>query len=804
MTLKTFLTSFLFVAIATLTIKAGPADPSQTKTITLDNGTTKVVRLMGDEYGSYWKALDNSGCYRMRSDETNRYEEVNEAEMIQLALEQRRNSIFYESTSAQNYDAPSRKKVFNSTRSSLGLPCTNQNLIGNKRVLVILVSFKDKTFSPENATSFNDIFNATNYHEDRYSGSVKDYFLAQSNGLLNLQFDIVGPVTVSQKSAYYGKQTSSRTDAHPWTMAMEAVSLVDDSVDFSRYDWDNDGVVEHLIVLYAGLSQSEGGIEDDVWPHQGSMASFCDRTIISTYACASEQRKIGGENRQSGIGSICHELSHCFGLADSYDLNNTNYGMNFWDIMDVGMHLDKGFTPAGYTAFGKMFCRWQTPIILKDNQNVTNMKPLSQGGDFYLIPNDGWDDEFFLLENRQKTGCDTKLYRHGMLITHLDFDKLIYDNNMVNTTGKKGDLTNDHERMSIVSAGDSHYTLQDLYPHSGNDSLTNTSTPNTQLFHKNIDDTYLLSKSVKNIRENGDKTMNFTFTNNIGSQNCHLTDINGKIRVTSSTSAKLVVSIKNNGDVNYSRKIAAFVYVLENGSYKIQTPRDTHDVSLAVGETKECEFTFNGLKDNKKYYVFLNFQKEENSEEWTQMGTAYPFNLNERNKFNITMDVKGMTVERYGDSVIIKATFHNDNYRTYSRNIGIYTYFMNSGGYSTQPPRAFVKGDIEPFGEKRLAFKLENMDPNKVYIVFFCFHPDDTDSWTKIGGPHLVNSLPRLLIGDVNEDGQVTISDATLTVSYINGIQSGTFNVNNADVNNDGEITISDVMLMVEDILHNK
>ena len=167
MTLKTFLTSFLFVAIATLTIKAGPADPSQTKTITLDNGTTKVVRLMGDEYGSYWKALDNSGCYRMRSDETNRYEEVNEAEMIQLALEQRRNSIFYESTSAQNYDAPSRKKVFNSTRSSLGLPCTNQNLIGNKRVLVILVSFKDKTFSPENATSFNDIFNATNYHEDR-------------------------------------------------------------------------------------------------------------------------------------------------------------------------------------------------------------------------------------------------------------------------------------------------------------------------------------------------------------------------------------------------------------------------------------------------------------------------------------------------------------------------------------------------------------------------------------------------------------------------------------------------------------
>ena len=804
------------MTIVTLTSKACPADPSQTRVITLDDGTKKVVRLMGDEYGSYWKALDNSGCFRMRSGLPNRYVEVNEAEMIQQALAQRESSLIEESIYLHDYDIPSRRKANNSTRSPLGFPCTKQNLRGSKRVLVILVSFKDKAISSENATSFNDVFNATNYHEGRYSGSVKDYFLAQSNGLMNLQFDVVGPVTVSQNSAYYGQQTSTKNDAYPAKMVQEAVKLADGKVDFSRYDWDNDGVMEHLVVIYAGLSQGEGGSEDDIWAHKGTISSFCDRTFISAYACAPEQRKIKQDTCQSGIGTICHELSHCFGLPDTYDINKVNYGMTYWDVMSGGVHLNYGFSPIGYTAFEKMFCRWQEPVILKNNQEVTNMKPMSEGGNFYLIPNDGWDDEFFLLENRQKTGWDAKLYGTGMLITHLDYDKLLFDNNIVNTTGKRGDFTNDHERMSIVLA-DNDYTIDrtnnstilaslqgDFYPYGDNDSLTNTSTPNTHLFHKNIDETYLLNKSVTNIKKNGDMTMSFTFTNNIGSQNCHLTEISGKIRVTSDTSAKLVVNIKNNGNVDYSRKIGAFVYLLENDTYKIQTPRDTHVVPIAVGETKECEFTFSGLKDNKKYYVFLYFQKEENSEEWTQMGNAHPFNLNERKKFNITMDVEGMAVKGYGNSVDITATFHNENYRTYGRSVGAFTYFLNGSSYSIQQPRAFVIGDIEPFGEKRLTFKLEGMDPTKVYWVYFTFHPNDTDSWEIISGPHPVNSLPRLLLGDVNEDGQVNISDATATVSYIHGIQSGTFNVNNADVNNDGEITISDVMLIVEDILHNE
>ncbi len=54
--IKLFTTS-LFLIASTMVSLACPADPSQTKAITLDDGVRKMARLMGDEYGNYWKAL---------------------------------------------------------------------------------------------------------------------------------------------------------------------------------------------------------------------------------------------------------------------------------------------------------------------------------------------------------------------------------------------------------------------------------------------------------------------------------------------------------------------------------------------------------------------------------------------------------------------------------------------------------------------------------------------------------------------------------------------------------------------------
>ena len=793
------LSALLILLIITLTTKASPADPSQRRMIKLNDGTKKMVRLIGDEHGHYWKALDNSGCYRRIQGVTNQYMEVSEAD---------------ERRKAEAKRVEAQKKAERVTRSPMGFPCTKQNLIGKKRMLVILVSFNDRAFSAENARIYNDIFNTTNYHEGRFTGSVRDYFLAQSNHQLEIDFDIVGPVKVSRNSAYYGEQTNTKTNAHPVEMVAEAIKLVDNMVDFSLYDCDNDGIVEQIAVIYAGLDQAAGGTEDDIWAHQGSVMVCCDHKIIKNYACTSENRLVGGEICLNGIGMICHEISHSFGLADTYDVSTGSYGTKRWDIMGIGVHNNSSFTPAGFSAFGKMFCLWQSPVILRDSQRITDMRPLSEGGNFYLIPNDAWDDEFFLLENRQQTGWDAKLPGHGMLITHVDYEETLYDKNIVNKIGKIGNYTNDHERISVVLADndatedESDYDTWlkcmqgDLYPYGNNNSLTNTTTPEAKLYHRNIDESFLLSKPVTDIKENSDGTMEFLFTNDIAAQiYCHLTNISGKIRITSETEAQLLATIKNNGNVDYSGNIGAFVYTKENGKYIIQEPREIQMVSLAAGETKECVFSLDNLIDNTNYYIFLNYLKKEDSTEWTQMGNAYPINLKERNTFTISMDAESMETQKSGNSVIVTATFHNDNYRTYTNDIGLYTYLLTDGKYKLQKPSAVVTANIEPFGEQRLSFKLENMNRETVYSAIFYYISNDPNKWTQLSGPHLINPKSVSLLGDANDDHVINITDVIVIVNYILGRTNDNFIFTNSDLDKNGIVEITDALRVVNIIL---
>lgn len=58
------------------------------------------------------------------------------------------------------------------------------------------------------------------------------------------------------------------------------------------------------------------------------------------------------------------------------------------------------------------------------------------------------------------------------------------------------------------------------------------------------------------------------------------------------------------------------------------------------------------------------------------------------------------------------------------------------------------------------------------------------------------------MIGDVNGDGTITVTDVTLLVNYILNNSEDNFIIENADVNGDGEITVTDVMALVDIILN--
>ena len=72
-----------------------------------------------------------------------------------------------------------------------------------------------------------------------------------------------------------------------------------------------------------------------------------------------------------------------------------------------------------------------------------------------------------------------------------------------------------------------------------------------------------------------------------------------------------------------------------------------------------------------------------------------------------------------------------------------------------------------------------------------------TDSEINVG----YELKPGTLLGDVNNDGTVNVTDVMLTVNYVIGKDPANFILENADLNFDSTVTITDVMMIVNIII---
>ena len=397
--------------------------------------------------------------------------------------------------------------------------------IGHKRGLVILANFTDMKFKSTNDHSkYNDILNTEDYtSSEGFRGSVYDYFRDQSGGLFELTFDVLGPFTTKKQYSYYGTNDSDGNDLRAHEMIIEMCQAADELVDFADYDWDGDGEVDEVFVVYAGKGGADGGTVNSIWPHMWTLEDakneklYLDGVAINTYACANELK---GTGRINGIGTFCHEFSHCMGFPDFYDtLNGKQYGMGDFDVMDQGCYNGNGFCPPGYTAYEKMLCGWQTPIVLADEDvDVDSLQPMSKGGQTYIIYNDANPDEFYTIENRQINGWDKSYPARGLLVTHVDYDEYLWIYNYPNTiiTDEKArskwdyERGNDHPRMTFFHANNSE-SYPKLYPYTKNDSLTATSKPSASLYNANSLGEKRLEGAILDIRQNSDGTMAFRY-----------------------------------------------------------------------------------------------------------------------------------------------------------------------------------------------------------------------------------------------------------------------------------------------------
>jgi hypothetical protein len=232
--------------------------------------------------------------------------------------------------------------------------------------------------------------------------------------------------------------------------------------------------------------------------------------VISSYSCSGEHWPTTLK-ASCGIGTICHEFTHCLGLPDLYPTvkNAGDIVIDEWDLMDGGNFTNYGWCPPCYTPLEKMLLGWAEPVELTEPASIKDLKPSADGGAFYRIKHS--DSEWLLLENRQQKGWDAELPGNGLLILHVDYDENVWFQNEVNSTLKQKVLSgNDHQRCTIFHADNStKKEANDLYPFGENNSLTAISSPAATLYNKNVDGTRNMGKSITAITQNNDGTISF-------------------------------------------------------------------------------------------------------------------------------------------------------------------------------------------------------------------------------------------------------------------------------------------------------
>ncbi len=486
--------------------------------MTQSDGSRVSVNIYGDEYSSMYLSADGylllpdaSGdlCFAVVSadgrgvvasdmkatDQADRAERMRQAlaaiDKDEVVAAYRANSVVR--SGAARAKASAREKI------------NNYPTLGQQKVLVVLARFADVDFHSEDPKAAIDrMLNEKGYSYNGSVGSVRDYFVDNSEGQYQPDMMVYGPVTLPQNMAYYGGPSAAgAADSHPEEMIRDACMLLDDEIDFREYDLDDDGYIDNVYLFYPGYSQADGASVNTIWPHAGyswsKLRAEFDGMKLDRYACSNEMDLETG--MLVNIGTFCHEFSHVLGLPDLYATDYSNEAHpGTWSLMASGGRNNGGKTPPCLSAYERYSLGWLEPDDMVPSENVVSLDDVASSNKAFIIRTNS-DNEYFIVENRQQHGWDSYLPGHGMLIWHIDYDAAAWTGNQVNNDGN-------HQRIDLVEADGSFYPdswAGDAFPGSADvRSITDDTTPNLKAWdysRRNI--------GIYNINENKNGLLEF-------------------------------------------------------------------------------------------------------------------------------------------------------------------------------------------------------------------------------------------------------------------------------------------------------
>lgn len=218
------------------------------------------------------------------------------------------------------------------------------------RPLTIMIDFPDYSYKDISKLEEDLIHKDSSYSKEFYNNlffnssnkkiDASSYFSLESGGTFSLigsTLDIYGWYTAPEKLQYYGKNYDKTRDTlNSSNLIRFAIDkLIDQYVDFSLYDSDNDNMIDCITIIYAGKGEHfENSMgEDSIWPHyntisdisRGAFATFNDKKgktwMINSYFLIPQD---------VSLDLYIHEIGHYLGLTDLYGKDST---IGFWSVM---------------------------------------------------------------------------------------------------------------------------------------------------------------------------------------------------------------------------------------------------------------------------------------------------------------------------------------------------------------------------------------------------------------------------------------------------------------------------------------
>jgi len=475
-----------------MSVAAVPAK-RDTLTVNQSDGTRLRISLRGDEFAHGFQTLD--GLRVAQGADGDYYYRTAAGLSAVRAHEPEARGAEEQAFIASSRESLNINKQLNKVRSVTARRARAARKVsqvpssGTPKVPILLVQYKDVKM----------VHDLADFQEHYMTGdsSAYRYFVDQSDGAYKPQFETHGIYTLSQKRAYYGGNDSEGNDSLVAALVGEAVDLAAAAgVDFSQYDNDGDGECDVVIVVYAGAGEAQGADANTIWPCQWNLTAgeyygdgdgprTYNNTTIDKFAVFNENRgrRESKNSKLDGIGTFCHEFSHCLDLPDFYpttdEAQKKYYGMGSWSLMDYGCYNNDGDTPIGYSAYEKNFMGWLDLTDPTEN-TVYTLSPLNGGeksGDAVKIVSDVNSNEYFILENRARKGWDGYIADEGLLVHHYSYDDESWYYNTIN---------NNEVQLATILPADGKTSEKtedaDCYPYEGNDSITDNSKPATVLY----------------------------------------------------------------------------------------------------------------------------------------------------------------------------------------------------------------------------------------------------------------------------------------------------------------------------------